>query len=253
MIALLLRLYPAAWRRRYGDEFAAVLEARQLGPFDVADVVLAAVDAHLHFRGRERAARTSRGFLMSSRIGGAAAIVGGIALVVAIGWSIWDPADSDPGAIIMFGGLLAILVGLVGLSAFQARHHPGLIWAAFLVPALGVIVAIAGMVASGIDGDREYIAGWGGWEFFILGLVAVLLGSAIFGAVTWRTQAFTRAGALLLIVSSLVATVAMFGGIFIALPAELFLFGSMLGYGASWVVLGWSALSTNAGLPAAGA
>ena len=51
IINLLLRCYPARWRARYGDEFAAVLDERPLGPFDVADVLLGALDAHLHLRG----------------------------------------------------------------------------------------------------------------------------------------------------------------------------------------------------------
>src|SRR3972149_263884 len=78
MIALLLRLYPARWRARYGDEFAAVLEDRPLGPFDVADVLLGALDAHLHLRGLGAASEHRKGFAMSLRIGGYAAIVGGI-------------------------------------------------------------------------------------------------------------------------------------------------------------------------------
>ena len=51
MIALLLRFYPARWRTRYGDEFGMLLGERRLGPFDVADVLLGALDAHLHLRG----------------------------------------------------------------------------------------------------------------------------------------------------------------------------------------------------------
>jgi hypothetical protein len=253
VIALLLLLYPAAWRRRYGEEFAAVLESRHLGPFDVFDVVLAAIDAHLHFRGRQRAPGRSRGFLMSSRIGGAAAIIGGVLLVIAMGWSIWDPADSDPGGFLVFPGLLAILIGLIGLSAFQARQHPGLIWVAFLVPAVGVVISVAGLIAGLLQGDRDLIADWGAWEFFVLGIVAVLLGSALFGYATWRTRALTRPGAALLAASSVVAVVAMFGGIFVALPAEIIIFGAMLGYGAGWVSLGWSALANKAPLPAVGA
>ena len=69
MIALLLRLYPARWRARYGDEFAAVLEERPLGPFDVADVLLGALDAHLHLRGLGAASQHAKGFAMSLRIG----------------------------------------------------------------------------------------------------------------------------------------------------------------------------------------
>jgi hypothetical protein len=41
----LLRLYPAAWRERYGDEFAALLEETPLSLHSVCDVLLGALDA----------------------------------------------------------------------------------------------------------------------------------------------------------------------------------------------------------------
>ena len=44
----LLRLYPPAWRGRYGEEFAALLAETRFSPFVVCDVVFGAVDAHLH-------------------------------------------------------------------------------------------------------------------------------------------------------------------------------------------------------------
>ncbi|MGH2517241.1 MAG: hypothetical protein ACRDHP_16450, partial [Ktedonobacterales bacterium] len=44
----LLSLYPPAWRSRYGDELAALLEATRLSPFVFLDVLLGALDAHLH-------------------------------------------------------------------------------------------------------------------------------------------------------------------------------------------------------------
>ncbi len=44
----LLRLYPAAWRKRYGDEFAALLEDVRPTPLALLDVLLGALDAHLH-------------------------------------------------------------------------------------------------------------------------------------------------------------------------------------------------------------
>ena len=43
----LIRLYPAWWRRRYGDEYAALLAELPARPGLVIDVVRAAVDAHL--------------------------------------------------------------------------------------------------------------------------------------------------------------------------------------------------------------
>ncbi|MEX2184705.1 MAG: hypothetical protein WEC14_09685, partial [Chloroflexota bacterium] len=131
MIALLLRLYPARWRVRYGDEFAAVLQDRPLGPFDVADVLLGALDAHLHLRGLGAASEHRKGFAMSLRVGGYAAILGGLLwLYVLVGNAINDGAESGApfiGIAVVVATVLT-LVALVGLSAFQSRQHPLLIW-----------------------------------------------------------------------------------------------------------------------------
>ena len=43
----LLRLYPTAWRARYGDEFAALLDDCPLTFFSLLDVLLGALDAHI--------------------------------------------------------------------------------------------------------------------------------------------------------------------------------------------------------------
>ena len=37
--ALLIRVYPASWRREYGDELRGLLEARPIGPAIVLDVI----------------------------------------------------------------------------------------------------------------------------------------------------------------------------------------------------------------------
>ena len=50
----LLVLYPAAWRRRYGDEFAALLEQTPLTFRTLFDVGVSAVDAHLNPTGPMR-------------------------------------------------------------------------------------------------------------------------------------------------------------------------------------------------------
>ena len=83
MRALLIRCYPAAWRERYGDEFASILEERPLGPFDVADVLLGALDARLRMRDRRAGITQRKGFSMSLRIGGIAAILGATSLAIA--------------------------------------------------------------------------------------------------------------------------------------------------------------------------
>lgn len=45
---LLLRLYPAAWRERYGAEVAEILARRPVSPWTLLDVLAGACDAHLH-------------------------------------------------------------------------------------------------------------------------------------------------------------------------------------------------------------
>ena len=47
---LLLRAYPRAWRRRYGEEFLALLTERQPGGRDLVDILAGALDARLHPR-----------------------------------------------------------------------------------------------------------------------------------------------------------------------------------------------------------
>src|SRR5688500_3410209 len=81
--SLLIRCYPARWRDRYGDALEAVLGERPLGPFDVADILLGALDAQLRLRGRGAHLAQGRGLSMSLRIGGFAAIVGAVLLTVA--------------------------------------------------------------------------------------------------------------------------------------------------------------------------
>jgi hypothetical protein len=44
----LLRLYPAKWRERYGNEFALVLAGQRVSIGLLLDVIGGAVDAHLH-------------------------------------------------------------------------------------------------------------------------------------------------------------------------------------------------------------
>ena len=44
----LLRLYPHAWRDRYEDEFAALLEQCPFSWGDLLDIIVGAIDAHMH-------------------------------------------------------------------------------------------------------------------------------------------------------------------------------------------------------------
>lgn len=50
MIRFLVALYPKAWRRVYGEEFAALLEQTRLTPRAVLDVLAQAVTRHASVR-----------------------------------------------------------------------------------------------------------------------------------------------------------------------------------------------------------
>lgn len=254
MRALLLRCYPARWRARYGDEFAAVLEERSLGPFDVADVLLGALDAHLHLRGLGAASQHAKGFAMSLRIGGYAAVLGGILWLVAlVGNAINNGADSGSsvfGAALMTSIVVATaatLVALVGLSAFQSRHHPVLTWAAFAIPAIGAVLGLLGVVAMAVAGDTDstIIGGLDAWAISTIGVTALVLGSALFAVATWLSGSLSRVASALLFVGAFLIVLAMggvAGGLVPSVFGYLVLVAAILAFPSGWIAMGVSAL-----------
>lgn len=85
----LIRLYPRRWRERYGEEFAALLQARPARPRDILDIVRSALEARIfrHSRGAlwtreefrsgkgERAMKVKIAVVATSTILAAAALV----------------------------------------------------------------------------------------------------------------------------------------------------------------------------------
>jgi hypothetical protein len=253
MTGLLLRLYPARWRARYGDEFAVLLEERPLGPFDVADVLLGALDAHLHLRGLAAASEHAKGFAMSLRIGGYAAIVGGVLWFLGLALS---STFQDNGAFVLaFGaGTMALLIALVGLSAFQARLYPRLVWASFIVPAVGAIASIVGIAGMAIFGDRPFIGDLSAWYVWSFGTMALLAGSALFALATLRARALSRRAAAMLAVSSvivvpLVLGVGVLGAVLPEAAEPVVAVVAALAFAGGWVSLGVSALRIEGGRP----
>jgi len=230
MTSFLIRFYPARWRARYGDEFEAILEERPLGPFDLADILLGALDAQLRLRGRMSDIQQGKGFSMSLRIGGFAAIFGGaiFALSIVVGIGIVGNVEPVVPGILLVTGSLALLVALVGLSAFQARVHPVLSWAAVAIAAAGTIVGIVGIVGLQLVAEDYWIA-------FILGILGALVGSTLFAIATYRTAALSRGAALLLGVCSVLTIAAGQGGNILG-PVPLVV--TSIGFALGWFVLG---------------
>lgn len=245
MIGLLLRCYPARWRARYGEEFAEILTARPLGPFDVADVLLGALDAQLHLRRLGTTDGPARTSDMSSRIGGWAAIAGGILWLLVFFLSIASTEGGATGMALLLVATILLLVALTGLSAFQARRYPRLIWAAFLVPAVGAIVSIVGVVGMAIVGDRPFLGAPSSWVVWIIGTTGMLIGSGLFAIATWRVGALPRAGAAILAVGAMTVVPVLMGvsGGFLSDDVGRIVSPLVMGaFGGGWILLGIGAI-----------
>jgi hypothetical protein len=239
MRSLLIRLYPARWRARYGDEFEAILEARPLGPYDVADILLGALDAQLRLRGRGAGIREGRGFPMSLRIGGIAAIVGAALWTVGIvlATEAFVHLDRTVPAIVLLTGTAAMLVGLAGLSAFQARTHPVLAWAAFLVPAAGMIAIVVGF---------SEVLGENSWYLFMAGTVVTWLGFILFAIVTYLTAVLSREAAALVGAGITVPVLILAVGGAIGIEPGGTWGSALLVVAAACTLIGWFALGIQA-------
>jgi hypothetical protein len=232
MTSLLIRLYPARWRARYGDEFEALLEERPLGPFDVADILLGALDAQLRLRGGGAGMQQRKGFSMSLRIGGFASILGGLFVTISIVLGIGIVGNVDPvvPGFLLATGSAALVVAMAGLSAFQARVHPVLTWVAFAVTAVGMIVCVVGIVGMQIVGE-------GYWNAFTFGIIGALVGSTLFSIATYRTASLSRGAALLLGMASILTIVA---GLGVIGPNSLIV--TSVAFAVGWFALGVQAV-----------
>ena len=229
MRSLLIRCYPAGWRARYGDEFEAILVERPLGPFDVADILLGALDAQLRLRLVGADLAQGRRFSMSLRIGGFAGILA--APLLALAWFLgYGTVDIDPivPGVLLVAGLSLLLVAVAGLTAFQARTDPHVTWAAFVVPAIGLAVFSIGAFATVVTGN-DY------WVLMMLGVLTGVVGSALFAIVTYRTAVLSRGAALLIGVGSVLPFAAGVTSIYALLVVAIICF-----------LLGWFALGIQA-------
>ena len=247
MIGLLLAMYPAPWRRRYGEEFRAVLESRPLGPFDVADVLLGAVDARARVLRIAGLPDKSGGHHTMLRIGGLGAVAGGAMWVVGFIVSAQNSGGDASGWLaLMAAGAIALLLAVVGLSAFQAHRNPRLAWAAFLIPAAGLLVTIAGLVGSFLaPSDVPVIAGWSWWGIWVLGLFGTVIGSILFAIATVEAGVLSRRAAMSLAISAvffLFLAMLGWGNTGLEPLGQIVLATTVTAFGGSWAWLGASAL-----------
>jgi hypothetical protein len=246
MIGLLLAMYPARWRRRYGEEFQAVLESRPLGPFDVADVLIGALDARLTRFRLAGAEGLDGGPLMMLRLGGFGAIAGGLLWFAALAAASTLGGDDAAWLALLAVGTLGILLALVGLSAFQARRDPILTWAAFAIPGVGCLISVIGIGSMVLGpGSEPTLGSFSAWSVWMVGLLATLVGSVIFAVATIRAGVFSRWAAIALAASSAMTLLVGLGLFSIGEgdPVGPLVIAVLIGsFGGSWIAFGVMAL-----------
>ena len=142
----LLRLYPRAWRERYGDELAALLEEQPATLLDRLDLIRGAIDARVHPQVPGTDAVPEQEIPMDRKLFGTLAAIGGLAWLVATAIMFIVPrtADGDRDAdvaIVAFALGIALLgIALGGLGTRSGSRSSS---------QTAVVIAIIALVMAG--------------------------------------------------------------------------------------------------------
>jgi len=200
----LLRLYPPAWRARYGEELAALLlDMSACSPFDLLDLLRGAFDAHLHPElVATKGPHTMPTRLRASEIAVFAAFI--LFVVAGLGFQKSSEeimkADASNAAInipylLVEGGavvaLLAVLAGGLPIAYAALRYALANrrrdILALFCVPVVSFAALVAyAFVALQVANGASQSTG----HHLFIGLIAVFLLGAV--ASTWAVAAAIR-------------------------------------------------------------
>ena len=229
----ILRLYPRAWRDRYGEELAALLEEHPASWSDQLDLIRGALDARLHPQVPGADVAPEQEFPVNQKLLGVLAVIGGLVWIVGVLTLFVLPRDPDgyrDFSLALFGwaaaaALIGIALGEIGSRAGSATSTR-----------TGHVIAVTGVASSALMLMP--------WPVMVVGLFAVQIlvaGAAVRGArngalPAWLALAFV-AGAMGLFIGSL-GVIQTDAGLALA---------SLLGLAA--VLLGWSAFTNRASSP----
>ena len=225
-LPILIRLYPGAWRARYGDEFVELLAARPPRVGDQFDIVRAAIDARLHPQVIEAPAR--RAATAGDRVLALAAVAvgalfstwAGIIVAISPRWGEGGTVGNDLLGLSYGLGLLGAVVAMAVLLGLIYRHIDDL----RSIGTLGALVAAAGFFTmTGNSGAPALV-------LIVFGTVGMSPGLA--RAVGRPVTAFVL-GSTLLLASAMLGFVGSGG-------QELVWLWMLAGYGPAWMLLGVS-------------
>ena len=228
----LVALYPAAWRRRYRDEFLALLEEQPPTRTQVLDIAWGALDAHLFAQAPEGR------FRMFTRIAGAASLAAGILL--AIGSAVSVPPEITQYTVPAI--YVLIVIGIVGVHLRQVAVRPGLAWFGFAVGILPWLMGIVSMLLSWA-GALPPSGGELGW----VNAFALWIGSTVLGATMLAIRVFPMPVCLAITIAAPLAMIGLAVGGAEA-SSDLLDFLSRAGivlYGIGWAGAGLSLLAAQ--------
>ena len=155
-IAWLMRLYPRVWRDRYGEEFIATLSAQRTTPLLVLDIILGAVDAHLHpqisaraFAGDRSMTNLQRRCSFTTAAAGprdhfvASGVTIGCLVVFTVLWLACKQSFRETAWVEALGVMLFPVALVLGLPFAYTKGWPAITQAVFVGGALGVLGVLA--------------------------------------------------------------------------------------------------------------
>lgn len=232
-LALLIKLYPAAWRRRYGAEYLVLLEETPLSWRVVLDVLGGALDARLH----PELVQPGRAMMKQNRVfrvASVGAIVSTAVLAAGLLGSSHLPEEAAEMLILM--SPIALLPMVVALHLLFAVQAPRASRATVIIGAVSMgaflLALVAGVLASWFVRPYALAPAWlAGLFQAVIGLMGVWLILAAF--LGWRTRTLPVAAPALMLVAGL-SWLVVWTGIVLSSQGNQYLLaplGALLGLG----------------------
>lgn len=146
----LLRLYPRAWRERYGDELGALLEDQPATLLDRIDLIRGAVDARLHPQVPGHDIAPEQEIPMDRKVLGILAAIGGTIWLVGVASMFVLPMGSDGYrqaelAFLSFAAavvLIGVPLGLLGTDPSSSQSRT----TGFVVVAISIVLGVVALM-----------------------------------------------------------------------------------------------------------
>ncbi len=174
----ILRLYPQAWRERYGDEMVALLAERPASLLDSLDLIRGALDARLHPQVPGVASSPETEIPMNQKEFGVVAAIGGIAWLLGVVSIFILPRGVDGRDVALATVGLALAVAFIGIALGELGTREG----SETSRRTGRAISIA----CGVMGALGLII----WPFFVLALFGFPILAAIAAVRGARNGAF---------------------------------------------------------------